>query len=107
MNSLSSHVLDTTNGKPAENMHITLSLPNGDTVETSTNSDGRCNDWSDTVFAAGTYCLRFHCKAYLDKLHGASFYPFVDIHFEITENGGHYHVPLLISPYGFSSYRGS
>ena len=39
--------------------------------------------------------------------HQAAFYPFVDIHFELVENGGHYHVPLLISPYGFSSYRGS
>lgn len=107
MNSLSSHVLDTTNGKPARGMGITLMLPNGNTVDTSTNDDGRCNDWKDTTFTAGTYCLRFHCKEYLNNLYGNSFYPFVDIHFEISSDGGHYHVPLLISPYGFSSYRGS
>lgn len=107
MNSLSSHVLDTTNGRPAANMPLTLTLPNGQMVQGTTNSDGRCNEWQGTVFEAGVYCLRFECKSYLEALHGASFYPFVDIHFEITETGGHYHVPLLISPYGFSSYRGS
>jgi 5-hydroxyisourate hydrolase len=107
MNSLSSHVLDTTTGKPASNMKITLSTPDGNIIESQTNTDGRCKDWSETVFAAGTYCLRFHCKEYLLVTHGASFYPFVDIHFEISQGGGHYHLPLLISPYGFSSYRGS
>ena len=86
--SLSSHVLDTTLGKPAANMQ-------------------RCNQWQDTDFVAGIYQLRFHTKNYLLAHHGAAFYPFVDIHFELVENGGHYHVPLLISPYGFSSYRGS
>ena len=107
MNSLSSHVLDTTSGKPASNMKITLSTPDGAQIASETNADGRCNDWGDTVFTAGYYCLRFHCKEYLEAVHGESFYPFVDINFEITQNGGHYHVPLLISPYGFNSYRGS
>ncbi|MBS09378.1 MAG: 5-hydroxyisourate hydrolase, partial [Alteromonas sp.] len=58
-------------------------------------------------FAAGVYTLRFHCKPYLVETHGKSFYPHIDITFELDENGGHYHVPLLISPFGFSSYRGS
>lgn len=107
MNSLSSHVLDTTTGRPASNMKITLSTPAGSMIESATDADGRCKDWGETVFIAGTYSLRFHCKEYLLATHEASFYPFVDIHFEISQNGGHYHVPLLISPYGFSSYRGS
>ncbi|MFW8591358.1 hydroxyisourate hydrolase [Glaciecola sp. 2405UD65-10] len=107
MNSLSSHVLDTTTGRPAANMALELTLPNGIKIAGKTNEDGRCKDWGDTVFDAGIYCMRFKCKAYLEALHGESFYPFVDIHFEIKENGGHYHVPLLISPFGFSSYRGS
>jgi 5-hydroxyisourate hydrolase len=105
--SLSSHVLDTTLGKPAANMQLTLITPEGHKIEASTNDDGRCNQWQDTVFAAGVYQLRFHTKSYLLANHAAAFYPFVDIHFELAENGGHYHVPLLISPYGFSSYRGS
>lgn len=107
MNSLSSHVLDTTCGKPARMIKITLSLPSGLEIESETDEDGRCKDWGDTVFVAGTYRLRFHCREYLESVHGESFYPFVDIYFDITENGGHYHVPLLISPYSFSSYRGS
>lgn len=107
MNSLSSHVLDTTTGKPASAMKITLNTPEGNLIEGLTNSDGRCKDWGQTLFNAGVYCLRFHCKEYLQATHGASFYPFVDIHFEISHDGGHYHVPLLISPFGFSSYRGS
>ena len=107
MNSLSSHVLDTTSGKPASGMKITLTTPDGHTIEAETNNDGRCNEWQNQVFTAGTYQLRFHTKAYLTAHHGSAFYPFVDVHFDIEEQGGHYHVPLLISPFGYSSYRGS
>lgn len=107
MNSLSSHVLDTTNGKPAADLAITLTLPDGTIIKGMTDVDGRCKSWGDVAFIAGTYCLRFHCLEYLQKQHGESFYPFVDIHFIMQENAGHHHVPLLISPYGFSSYRGS
>lgn len=105
--SLSSHVLDTTLGKPAANMQLTLLTPDGTKIEASTNLDGRCNQWQDKVFSPGIYQLRFHTKSYLLEHHNAAFYPYVDIHFELSENGGHYHVPLLISPFGFSSYRGS
>lgn len=112
MISLSSHVLDTTLGKPAANMPLTLSTPEGQSIDALTDADGRCNNWQDSQFKAcqfhaGVYQLRFHTKAYLLTHHQKAFYPFVDIHFELEENGGHYHVPLLISPYGFSSYRGS
>ena len=105
--SLSSHVLDTTLGQPAANMQLSLTTPQGKVISATTNQDGRCNDWQNTVFSAGIYQLRFFTKDYLLAHHSAAFYPFVDIHFELSENGGHYHVPLLISPYGFSSYRGS
>ncbi|MDP5031615.1 MAG: hydroxyisourate hydrolase [Paraglaciecola sp.] len=105
--SLSSHVLDTTLGKPAANMKLTLITPEGREVEALTNNDGRCNQWQATEFTAGIYQLRFHTKSYLLEHHAAAFYPYVDIHFELVEDGGHYHVPLLISPFGFSSYRGS
>jgi 5-hydroxyisourate hydrolase len=107
MNTLSSHVLDTTLGKPAANMRVTLTHPSGSVAEAETDQDGRCKDWGSIVFSAGVYQLRFHTKAYLQEHHGSGFYPFVDIHFELQQDGGHYHVPLLISPFGFSSYRGS
>lgn len=110
MNTLSSHVLDTTLGKPAKGIALTLTLPDGSTLSGETDNDGRFKNWGlvdNSGFPAGIYNLRFHCKSYLIENHGSSFYPHIDITFELTENGGHYHVPLLISPFGFSSYRGS
>jgi 5-hydroxyisourate hydrolase len=105
--SLSSHVLDTTLGKPAANMKLALTTLDGQVIQTQTDGDGRCNQWQNFDFKAGEYCLRFFTKEYLLAQHNDAFYPFVDVHFELKENGGHYHVPLLISPFGFSSYRGS
>jgi 5-hydroxyisourate hydrolase len=105
--SLSSHVLDTTLGKPAASMKLALTTVDGQVINAQTDIDGRCNQWQDFDFKAGVYCLRFFTKDYLQTHHNQGFYPFVDVHFELTENGGHYHVPLLISPFGFSSYRGS
>ena len=105
--SLSSHVLDTTLGKPAANMKLALTTMDGLVIQAQTDKDGRCNQWQDFDFKAGEYCLRFLTKEYLLAHHSDAFYPFVDVHFELKENGGHYHVPLLISPFGFSSYRGS
>lgn len=105
--SLSSHVLDTTLGKPVANMKLALTTFDGQVIAAQTDDDGRCNDWGDVKFGAGEYRLRFHTRAYLLGQHQAAFYPFVDVNFELTEDGGHYHVPLLISPFGFSSYRGS
>lgn len=110
MNTLSSHVLDTTLGKPAQGIALTLTTPSGETFKGETDDDGRFNHWTannENGFPAGIYTLRFHCKSYLERQHGKSFYPHIDIAFELENNGGHYHVPLLISPFGFSSYRGS
>ena len=105
--SLSSHVLDTTLGKPAAKMFLALNTPDGQVIQGETDADGRCKDWGDYQFTEGEYCLRFHTRDYLQAHHNSGFYPFVDVNFELTKDGGHYHVPLLISPYGFSSYRGS
>jgi 5-hydroxyisourate hydrolase len=107
VNTLSSHVLDTALGKPAVDMQVELTLPNGDSISKSTNHDGRCADWGKINFDAGVYHIRFQTGQYLLKHHGSQFYPYVDVHFEIVDEGGHYHIPLLISPFGFSSYRGS
>ncbi|EDV18424.1 hypothetical protein TRIADDRAFT_35134 [Trichoplax adhaerens] len=107
MISLSSHVLDTARGVPADNMNITLITPDGKEYQATTNDDGRCKDWGIEDFTPGVYHIRFHCKEYLLRHVDSTLYPFVDIHFEMTADGGHYHIPLLISPFGFSSYRGS
>ena len=107
MISLSSHVLDTTSGKPASNMRLVLTLPNGGEISGVTNNDGRFSDWGNIEFSPGIYSLRFHCKEYLLDNHGASFYPHIDISFEMLADTGHHHVPLLLSPFGYSSYRGS
>ncbi len=107
MITLSSHVLDTTKGRPAAEMALVLTSPDGKQHHGVTDNDGRCKDWGIAHYEAGIYCLRFMCKEYLDSYAPDSLYPFVDIHFEMTESGGHYHIPLLISPFGFSSYRGS
>lgn len=107
MISLSSHVLDTSRGLPADNMDITLTMPDGNEVKGVTNEDGRYKDWGIDEFQPGIYQIRFHCKEYLLRHFDETLYPFVDIHFEMTSDGGHYHIPLLISPFGFSSYRGS
>ena len=104
---LSSHILDTTLGVPAANLELTLFTPDGKEINAATNDDGRCNQWGEYSFSAGTYRLRFHVKPYLLEKHGNSFYPFVDISFDMDEDGGHYHVPLLITPFGYSTYRGS
>lgn len=107
MISLSSHVLDTTKGAPASGMQLTLTTPAGEDIQATTDSDGRVKNWGDVTFPAGIYQLRFNTGDYLLAHHGNRFYPHVDIHFEMQADGGHYHVPLLISPFGFSSYRGS
>lgn len=107
MISMSSHVLDTTAGCPATGIALTLTTPSGAEISQTTDDDGRCSGFDSDLLSTGTYCMRFHCKEYLLTHHGKSFYPFVDIHFEITESSGHYHIPLLISPFGYSSYRGS
>ena len=82
-----------------------------------TNKDGRITDWlgpnAAPVGAAaydvpgnGIYKIRFETKDYFEGQSLATLYPFVEVHFELTADG-HYHIPLLISPFGYSTYRGS
>ena len=109
---ITSHILDTSSGKPAEG--ITLILHKGGNDEWTeisrsiTNADGRTpspiND--DQSLVPGIYKIRFETKDYFDKEHLPSFYPFIEIIFEIKD-AEHYHIPLLLSPFGYSTYRGS
>lgn len=114
---LTTHVLDLATGLPAAGLSITLYRLDGDSRSrisaTITNSDGRTNApmLAGDDFATGIYELEFAAGDYL-KSSGADIadIPFLDvvpIRFGISDAGRHYHVPLLLSPYGYSTYRGS
>lgn len=114
---LTTHVLDTARGCPAAGMEIALYRVEGDTrahlVTMTTNSDGRTDTpiLPKAEFAPGTYELVFHAGAYLDATgtppEAPRFLDRIPIRFGISDAGAHYHVPLLISPFGYSTYRGS
>lgn len=112
---LTTHVLDTARGAPAAGLRVTLDRLGGGgrerVAEAVTNADGR----TDTpllpreAFAPGTYELTFHAGTYLRGV-GAPLAepPFLDeVPIRFGMEAGHYHVPLLLSPYGYSTYRGS
>jgi 5-hydroxyisourate hydrolase len=118
MTGLTTHVLDTALGKPAEGLVIDLFRVEGEArthLKTIvTNSDGRVDGGPILVgdsFVAGTYELLFRAGDYLRasgaKLPEPAFLDLVPIRFGIADTTAHYHVPLLISPYGYSTYRGS
>ncbi|HWB77275.1 MAG TPA: hydroxyisourate hydrolase [Nannocystaceae bacterium] len=109
---LTTHVLDTTLGKPARGIEVRLELREGDAFRElargTTDDDGRVKG----LLAAGalriaTYRLRFAVADYFAADGRACFYPEVAIEFAITRPDEHHHVPLLLSPFGYSTYRGS
>ncbi len=109
---LTTHVLDTSLGKPGKDITIRLKRLANDvwltTAQGVTNSDGRIADLlpPGRILKAGNYRIRFETGAYFDSIHVKGFYPVVEIEFTVFDNS-HYHVPLLINPYGYSTYRGS
>lgn len=111
MNTLSTHVLDTMNGRPASGLALVLSGPDGEIARGTTNADGRCPDLAPGALPPGRYALRFSVGDYFRALGVAlsdpAFLDDVTVDFGIAADGGHYHVPLLVSPYGYSTYRGS
>lgn len=132
MSKITTHILDTAKGCPAEGVRVNLyrlyrqvgeagrMLPSSGEekiAEGTTNKDGRIAEWlgadgqdvnagAGLLWGPGIYKIRFEIKDYFDKQVIPSFYPWVDIVFELAGDG-HYHVPLLVSPYGYSTYRGS
>ncbi|KOB71017.1 5-hydroxyisourate hydrolase [Operophtera brumata] len=108
---LSSHVLDTSTGQPAPGLLVELykKRDNSWTLwhSTTTNGDGRILfPFSKDSMAAGTYRLVFKVEDYYRTLNKETLYPYVEIVFS-TKEDQHYHIPLLLSPYGYSTYRGS
>jgi 5-hydroxyisourate hydrolase len=116
MGRLTTHVLDTASGKPAAGLTIELFRLGGEAERLATfttNADGRVDKplLEGATFAAGTYELRFHAGDYLRRsgagLTDPAFLDVVPIRFGVAAPDQHYHVPLLLSPYGYSTYRGS
>lgn len=110
MSSLSTHVLDTAHGCPAEGVSIVLSDEAGAALfEGGTNADGRCP--GIPPLGPGRYRLTFAVADYFRsrgvELPEPPFIDAVSIDFGIADGAGHYHVPLLVSPFGYSTYRGS
>ncbi|HEY8383193.1 MAG TPA: hydroxyisourate hydrolase [Microvirga sp.] len=117
MGRLSTHVLDTVNGRPARGVAIELFVIDGEerrpVLRTVTNADGRTDAplMIGDAFKTGTYELVFRIGDYFRSLNATMadppFLDIVPIRFAIAEPDGHYHVPLLASPWSYSTYRGS
>lgn len=110
---LSTHVLDTSIGRPAGSVMVQLQRQNGagwiDVSRAVTDRDGRVATMLPSTMAggAGGYRLTFEVGDYFNTRGVESFYSRVSIDFVVRDAAAHYHVPLLVSPYGYSTYRGS
>lgn len=111
---ITTHVLDTSLGRPADGLYVELDTRTDETTWRNlskgvTDSDGRVNNLmpEDSRLVPGIYRITFDTRAYFRGKNVDTFYPSVIIMFEIKDPASHYHVPLLISPYGYSTYRGS
>jgi 5-hydroxyisourate hydrolase len=111
--SLSTHILDTSRGQPAANVEVTLfKLVNGEWKKSEncamkTNSDGRVREFTKiNDETCGIYKLKFETVEYFKTLNTETLYPYIEITFDISDSS-HYHIPLLLSAFGYSTYRGS
>lgn len=111
MSRITTHVLDTALGRPAPGVHLRLEHLDGDRVrvlaEAATDEDGRVSDLGPDRVEAGTYRLVFDVAGYAAATGQDCFFPEVGLTFEITDADQHHHVPLLLSPFAYSTYRGS
>lgn len=117
MSQITTHILDTALGKPAANVPLKLWRQNINNqsnsiwetlAEGTTNADGRVPNLlpKETILPLGTYKMTFYTEGYFAEQNRENFYPVVEIQFHVSD-ATHYHVPLLLSPFGFSTYRGS
>ena len=113
MSAITTHVLDTSRGRPAAGVPVTLEIEAAGGWKLigkgTTDSDGRISDLvpNETTIAAGVYRLIFDTTKYFAGNNTEAFYPQVTVVFKIEDGNQHYHVPLLLSPFGYSTYRGS
>lgn len=111
---ITTHVLDISRGRPAVGVHVSLDFHAGKAswssiAEGVTNSDGRISDLlpENTKLTTGVYRLTFDTASYFHHNDIECFYPSIIVVFQIKDPTAHHHVPVLLSPYGYSTYRGS
>lgn len=108
---ISTHILDTTRGRPASGVRVRLEAKGESGWEARgdglTDADGRVKALMSESPAPGTYRITFEVAPYFQAQGVAAFYPEVSIAFVVAEGGQHFHVPLLLNPFGFTTYRGS
>ena len=105
---ITTHVLDLVKGKPATSINVQLHQGDELLAEGETNEDGRVEDWSqDFHLVKGKYRLVFDVEPWFSARGEPNFYEDVQISFRVDDPDQHYHVPLLLSPFGYSTYRGS
>jgi 5-hydroxyisourate hydrolase len=111
---ITTHVLDTARGRPAAGVSIVLERSESDGIwqiigQGETDADGRLRTLMPEAGSAppGTYRLTFDVRAYFDTHGVQSFYPTIAVTFDIPDGEAHHHVPLLVSPFGYTTYRGS
>jgi 5-hydroxyisourate hydrolase len=109
MSTISTHVLDTSLGKPAAGIRVTLSRDGKVIGSSVTDNDGRVKDLlgAGMQLTSGSHSLTFDVADYLATKHGGGFYKKIVIDFEVGSDSEHYHVPLLLNAFGYSTYRGS
>jgi 5-hydroxyisourate hydrolase len=108
---ITTHVLDTSLGKPAVGLPVHLSVRDGaqlrEVALSVTDEDGRVREFAADALTAGTYQLTFETAAYFRATQREAFFERVTLEFSVSAAGEHYHVPLLLSPFGYTTYRGT
>lgn len=112
MSGISTHVLDLTRGKPAAGIRVCLAREMDgvwtEVAAQATDEDGRVRSLlGDGVAASGRYRLHFETGEYFRELGGGCFHPYIEVVFDVADIASNYHVPLLLTPFGYSTYRGS
>jgi 5-hydroxyisourate hydrolase len=109
---ISTHILDTATGRPATGVVLQLSQNTGNTWHIighgKTDDDGRCTDLlGEGAFVDATYKIHFATAEYYSSQNATGLYPYVEIVFTVTDPSRHYHIPLLLTANGYTTYRGS
>ncbi len=108
MSQITTHVLDTSTGRPAAGVPVWLKDESGSPLAiAATDAEGRVTDLGTDELAVGSYSLVFDTATYFQAMDVTGFFPTVTVAFTVSDAAALYHVPLLLSPFGYSTYRGS